>query len=388
MSLPPICEAMQRFQQLFDAAGEPIGALAPGRVNLIGEHTDYNEGFVLPMGIDLHVAVAFAPNFDRSIKVHSTAAAATHQIDIDVLSAPGGSDWSDYVASVAWVLADAGEALTGVDMVVSGNVPIGAGLASSAALEMAVARALCHVSEIDWEPRRMALLGQRGENVFVGVNCGIMDQFAAAASRAGSAMLLDCRSLEAVTVVIPDGATFVVMDTGVRRKLSDSEYNDRRASCERAVAVLAKHDNSVSFLRDVDRTQLAGREHLMDVVTYSRAKHVVEENQRPRELANRLWAGDLEAAGRVMNESHASLRDLYEVSSAELDAVTAAAREVPSCFGARMTGAGFGGCAVALVDSDQAGAFVAEVSRKYTASAGRQGSFHICAASPGASLIR
>jgi galactokinase len=377
---------MKRFRQLF-AASDPSGATAPGRVNLIGEHTDYNEGFVLPMGIDLHVAVAFAPNGDRSINVHSTADDATRRIDIDTLSAPGGAEWYDYVAAVAWALAEDGEEPAGVDMVVCGNVPIGAGLASSAALEMAVTRALCHASGIDWEPSRMALLGQRGENEFVGVSCGIMDQFAAAASRAGCAMLLDCRNLETAAVAIPDEATFVVMDTGVRRKLSHSEYNDRRASCERAVAVLAENDRSVLSLRDVNGAALAAREHLMDSTTYKRARHVVAENRRPAEMADHLRNGDLAGAGRVMNESHASLRDLYEVSSAELDAVTAAAREAPGCFGARMTGAGFGGCAVALVDSRSTREFVAEVRRGYSATSGMQGNFHVCAASAGASLI-
>jgi galactokinase len=356
-------------------------------VNLIGEHTDYNEGFVLPMALDLHVAAAFASRGDRLIRVHSVAFNETRNIDLTGLVAPGGTEWSDYVAAVAWALSDAGEELSGVDMVVSGNIPIGAGLASSAALEMAVARALSHASAIEWDPLRMAQLGKRGENVFVGVNCGIMDQFAAAASRAGCALLLDCRSLEAEPVEIPDGATFVVLDTGVRRALSDSAYNDRRASCERAVTAIRNRDRSVRSLRDVSPRLLKSMEHLLDPQSYRRAAHVVAEIRRPRELAGSLASRDLERAGRAIDESHFSLRDLYDVSSPELDAITEAARGSQGCFGARMTGAGFGGCAVGLVASDRVDAFVSEVEGRYRSGGGTLGRCYVCRPSAGANLV-
>jgi len=387
MTLNPTCAARERFHQVFDAEAPPRVARAPGRVNLIGEHTDYNEGFVLPMAIDLHVAAAFAPRSDRLIRVHSVAFNETRDMDLAELVAPGGTEWSDYVAAVAWALSNAGEDLSGVAMVVSGNIPIGAGLASSAALEMAVARALSHASGIEWDPLRMAQLGKRGENVFVGVNCGIMDQFAAAASRAGCALLLDCRSLQSDPVEIPDGATFVVLDTGVRRTLSDSAYNDRRASCETAVAAINSRDASIRSLRDVSPAVMDSMEPLMDEQSYKRATHVVAEIRRPRELAESLASRDLETAGRVMNESHFSLRDLYEVSCPELDAMTEAARGSPGCFGARMTGAGFGGCAVALVASDRVDAFTAEVVTRYADRTGELGRCYICTPSAGAGLV-
>ncbi|UCG89471.1 MAG: galactokinase [Gemmatimonadota bacterium] len=387
MLLTPIGEVRERFEQLFQSATVPRVARAPGRVNLIGEHTDYNEGFVMPMAIDLYVATAFAPRDDRLVRVHAVATNETRQIELDGLAAPGGTEWSDYVAAVAWALADAGEHLSGIDVVVSGNIPIGSGLSSSAALEMAVARALCHSSEIEWDPPRMAQLCQRAENIFVGVNCGIMDQFAAAASRAGCALLLDCRSLEAEPVAIPDGTVFVVLDTGVRRTLSQSAYNERRASCEAAVDVLRSGDPSIRALRDVRPAALESMEHLLDPESYRRAAHVVAEIRRPGELAESLAARDLERAGRVMNESHASLRDLYEVSSPELDAMTEAARGSAGCFGARMTGAGFGGCAVALVGSDRVDAFTAEVAAQYASRTGRPAQCHVCTPSAGADLV-
>lgn len=387
MSLIPVQEALERYRTVFPSAAEPRAALAPGRVNLIGEHTDYNDGFVMPMAIDLHVAVAFGPRGDRTVRAYSIGFNETREIDLAGLIAPGGSEWCDYVASVAWALIDSGEQIAGVDMVVTGNIPIGSGLSSSAALEMAVARALCHASGVAWDPPRMAQLGQRGENLFVGVKCGIMDQFAAAASRAGCALLLDCRSLEAEPVVIPDGATFVVLDTGVRRKLSQGEYNDRRASCENAAAILGERDRTIRSLRDVSPAILDSMEHLLDSKSYRRAAHVVAEIQRPLQMAECLAVRDLERAGRLMNESHFSLRDLYEVSSAELDAFTEAARASSGCFGARMTGAGFGGCAVALVASDRIADFESEVLERYTASSGRRGSCHSCTPSAGADLV-
>ncbi len=387
MCASPIIEARERFDRLFPSGAALSVARAPGRVNLIGEHTDYNEGFVMPMALDLHVAVAFAPRTDRIIRAHSVAVNETREMDLRGLAPPGGTGWLDYVAAVAWALADAGEGVSGADMVVSGNVPIGAGLSSSAALEMAVARALCHSSGIEWDPPRMAKIGRRAENVFVGVNCGIMDQFAAAASRAGCALLLDCRSLETEPIEIPDEVTFVVLDTGARRALSDSAYNDRRASCEKAVDVLQKRDRAIRSLRDVSPAFLESMEPLLDAQSYRRAAHVVAETRRPHVLAENLGAQDFDAAGRVMNESHFSLRDLYEVSSPELDAMTEAARGSPGCFGARMTGAGFGGCAVALVDSSRVDAFMTEVGAQYTSRTGRQGWCHICTPSAGADLV-
>ena len=381
----PSTRAKRRFTDLFGS--EPLVAVAPGRVNLVGEHTDYNDGYVLPMGIDLQVAVAFAPRPDGLLRAHSLTVEETRQVDPDALSAPGGSEWFDYVAAVAWALADAGEPVGGINMVIAGNIPIGAGLSSSAALEVSVARALCEVSDIEWDPPRMAQLCQRGENRYVGVNCRIMDQYAAAVARAGGALLIDCRTLSHEHVTIPSKACFVVLDTGVRRTLAGSQYNQRRANCERAVSLIAERDPRVAALRDVVPGQLAAVEQMMDGETYRMAQHVVEEMGRPKRLTEALNSGDLEAAGRVINESHASLRDLYEVSGPELDEITELARNTAGCYGARMTGAGFGGCAVALVETNMTDSFIGHMRQRYTAPGGGSGYFHPCVASDGARLL-
>jgi galactokinase len=362
--LPLAREAAAAFGKHY---GRPLAgvAVAPGRVNLIGDHTDYNDGFVLPMAIGLGVACAFSPRGDDRLCVHSSAHRETREATLRELLAPGGSSFFSYVAGVAWSLGAAGHALRGLDALIAGNLPIGAGLSSSAALELAAARAFAAASSLDWDPVAMAQLCRRAEDAYVGVSCGLMDQYTAAAARAGTALLLDCRSLEARPVSLPDRAAVVVMDTGSRRSLAGSAYNERRASCARAVSALAKLKPGLHALRDVDEGLLhAGRE-LMDHVTYSRAAHVVAENLRPVAMAQALERSDLVTAGRLMDASHASLRDLYAVSSPELDLITDLARSHPACFGARLTGAGFGGCAVALVRSSDAAEFVSKVGEAY-----------------------
>ncbi|UCD23145.1 MAG: galactokinase, partial [Gemmatimonadota bacterium] len=257
----------------------------------------------------------------------------------------------------------------------------------SAALEVAVARALCRVSGVAWDPTLMARLCQTGENRYVGVSCGIMDQYAAANACAGTALLLDCRSLSHVEVTIPADVSFVVLDTGVRRKLASSEYNRRRASCEEAVALIAARDPGVRALRDVAASDLLSMEQSMEYETYKRAQHVVEEIARPQQMAEALDGGDLAAAGRVMNESHFSLRDLYEVSSSALDEITELARNTEGCCGARMTGAGFGGCAIALVETSMVDSFVDHMRLSYRAPEGATGYFHASVPSDGARLV-
>jgi galactokinase len=358
------------FCNLFGAAGDLRVTAAPGRVNLIGEHTDYNDGWVLPMAIDRYVWAAFAARSDRKIRAHAVAFEETREFSLDELTARRGSEWSSYVAGMAWAIARSGHDLTGIDILIDGNVPLGSGLSSSAALEMATARALCVASEIPWDPKAMALLGQEAENEFVGVSCGIMDQFASAAAEERCALLLDCRSLEMEAVPFPAGADIVVMDTGSRRKLTSSAYNERRVSCETAVTILRKADPTIEALRDVDRSWLDSVRSHMDEVTYRRASHVIDEIQRPSAMSSALRMGHLELAGELMNESHASLCDLYEVSSFELDLMTELARQHPACFGARLTGAGFGGCAVALVATSGAEPFIREVQSAYRARVG------------------
>jgi galactokinase len=380
-------EAVDHFLDIFGGI-EPQVAVAPGRVNLIGDHTDYNEGFVLPMAIDRAAAVAFRPRPDALLRVHAVSCGETREADLRRLHPPGEGGFLAYVGGVAWALRESGLETPGIDIVLHGNVPIGAGLSSSAALELAVARALCAVRGTAWDAVAMAKLAQRAENEYVGMNCGLMDQLAAAVSAEGSALLLDCRSLDMRVVSIPAGATVVVMDTGARRALTASAYNERRASCQAATKALAALRPGLRALRDVDEGLLeAGRDRL-DATTWRRARHVVAENQRPFALAAAFAKGDLLAAGRLMNESHASLRDLYEVSSPELDLVTELARRHEGCLGARLTGAGFGGCAVALVRVDHAPRFIADMTAAYSRERpSLPGAFFACRPQAGARLL-
>ncbi len=375
-----------RFDERFGAAGRRV-AVAPGRVNLIGEHTDYNDGFVLPMAIGKAAVVAFRPRDDRELRAYSVAFAEEQRVSLDALRAPGGGGWFSYVAGVAWAFAEESLPTRGLDLVVNGDVPVGAGLSSSAALELATARALSEAASVPWDPVRMAKLGQKAENGYVGMNCGIMDQFASAACEEGKALLLDCRSLETRPVPVPARAAVVVMDTGARRALAGSAYNERRASCERVVAALARTRREVRALRDVSLSQLESARAALDATDYQRASHVVPENTRPVELANAFAKDDLALAGRLMNDSHASLRDLYAVSSEELDLITEIARRQPSCYGARMTGAGFGGCAVALVEASAVRDFSAAVVTAYKARLELPVALYACRPEAGARLL-
>jgi galactokinase len=375
----------EKFAQTF--GGEARVALGPGRVNLIGEHTDYNDGWVLPMAIERAAVVAFRPRPDGRFRVHATAYGETREVDLETLRPPGGSEWIAYMAGVAWALREAGHHLPGLDAVVDGDVPLGAGLSSSAALELATARAFAEAAGIAWDATAMARLGQRAENRYVGVNCGLMDQMSSAVSREGCALLLDCRTLESSAVPVPAEAAIVVMDTGARRSLAASAYNNRRAACEAAVALLAAEGRAVKALRDVDEATLAAAESRMDPVVFRRAQHVVAENHRPSRMAEAFARSDLAAAGRLMNESHASLRDLYEVSSPELNLVTGLARSHPDCFGARMTGAGFGGCAIALVAVARVDEFTRSVHSAYRAQVDLPSAFFACRPAGGARMV-
>ena len=376
-----------RFRDLFGASELPPVAAAPGRVNLIGEHTDYNDGWVLPMAIDRHVWAAFAPRQDRTLRAHSAIFVETREVHFDEIDSVRGTNWFAYIAGVVWAAVQVGHDVTGMDLVVDGDLPPGSGLSSSAALEMATARALCEISGIPWQPKEMARIGQRAENEFVGVNCGLMDQIASAAAESGCALLLDCRSLDIATVPFPDEARIVVMDTGAPRTLAGSAYNARRASCDRAVEILQQRNPGVEALRDVSREDLAAVRVQLDAETYARACHVVEENQRPGTLARALQEKDLAMAGRLMNDSHTSLRDLYEASSRELDLITDLARQHPACFGARLTGAGFGGSAIALVTAEDAETFTEEVYSAYVAQLDLPSKFFVCQPAGGAHLV-
>jgi galactokinase len=368
------------FQQRFGAAPF-IVVRAPGRVNLIGEHTDYNDGFVLPMAIDRAAWIALRPRTDRRMVVHSLDFDQSAAVDLTQMSNTGPG-WAEYLKGVAWALTDAGRQLEGWEGVTAGDVPIGAGLSSSAALELATARAFASVSQLDWNPAQMALLSQRAENKWVGVNCGIMDQMISAAGAAGHALLIDCRSLESQLVPLPAGTAVIVLDTATRRGLVDSAYNERRAQCEAAARFF-----NVKALRDVSVAQFESRAADLDEVTRRRARHVITENDRTLKAAEVMRAGDAAALGLLMNASHESLRDDFEVTNAALNTIVEIARQQPGCFGARMTGAGFGGCAVALVKAESARDFDLSVTAAYTKATGLTPNVYICYASDGASVV-
>jgi galactokinase len=291
-------------------------------------------------------------------------------------------DWSAYLQGVAWALAEAGHRLVGWVGAIASDIPVGAGLSSSAAIELATARAFEVTSGSGWEPTAIAKLCQRAENVWVGVASGLMDQLASARGRRGHAILLDCRSLDVEWVPIPDRASVVVMDTGTRRELQSSAYNDRRRECEAAA-----HALGVRSLRDISGDQISTLSTVAPPPVWRRARHIVTENARTLAAAEAMRAGDAGTVGRLMNESHASLRDDFEVSSEALDAIVEAARAAGGCFGARLTGAGFAGCAVALVDRTALGDFERAVSSAYARSTGRTCTVYVCQASDGASVL-
>lgn len=367
----------REFRSRFDEA-PPWVVRAPGRVNLIGEHTDYNDGFVLPMAIEREVWIALRPRADRRVKVQSLDFAEEACFGLDPVQR-GGPAWGEYPKATAWALEGAGLRLAGWEGLMSSDVPIGAGLSSSAAVELATARAFASVSGLAWDPAAMARLAQRGENGWVGVNCGIMDQMISASGRAGHAVLIDCRSLETRAVPLPANTVVVILDTATRRGLVDSAYNERRRQCEAAAAHFG-----VAALRDVGLPDFHRRRQGLDDVTLRRARHVVTENERTLAAAEAMRAGDAGTLGALMNASHASLRDDFEVSSAALDAMVDAAQAVPGCFGARMTGAGFGGCAVALVARAHADDFTRSVSAEYERRTGRTPLVYVTGAAAGA----
>lgn len=357
---------------------------APGRVNLIGEHTDYNDGFVLPMAINRAVYIAGMSNESNRVELFSLDYDATESFGIEEIAelTPNSSSWVEYIKGTMWALKSAGYPLSGWTGVVAGDVPIGAGLSSSAALELATARACECASEFLWDGTKMALLSQRAENQWIGVKCGIMDQMISAQGIKDHGLLLDCRSMHGRLVSLPPKISIVVLDTGTRRGLVDSIYNERRVQCEQAAS-----DMSVSSLRDVDLPELMAKENRIDSVIFRRAKHVVSENARTENAAVAMGLGNAEELGQLMNESHVSLRDDFEVSSLALDAMVECAQQQASCIGARMTGAGFGGCAVALVQTADAENFSSKTAEHYKRSTGNNPNVYVCKATNGAERL-
>lgn len=360
---------------------------APGRVNLIGEHTDYNDGFVLPVAIDRQVALAVRERKDQLVRVYSDQFKQESTLDLTRIIPDDDAPWSNYLRGVALVLESRGFRLCGLDGVLSGDVPTGAGLSSSAAVEVASAVTWRSLAGIQLSNVELALACQQAEREFVGVDCGIMDQFISTLGRAGHALLIDCRSLAYEQVAIPASVAVVVCDTRKRRGLVDSQYNERRRECEVGVGLLRKRLPKVRALRDVSMRQLEAFATDLPPVTLRRCRHVVSENERVLSMVKALRSGDLSEVGRQMARSHQSLRDDYEVSCAELDAMVEAAQSTSGTIGARMTGAGFGGCAVALVERAALGAWESAVLQKYLDSTGIQGEAYVCEAADGAGEI-
>ena len=371
----------QAFENYFHT--KPVFIVrAPGRVNLIGEHTDYNDGFVLPMAIDHAVWIALRPRDDSVVRIHSLDLKLAADLELDSFSK--GEGWVEYLKGVAHELQVAGYKLKGWEGLMAGDVPIGAGLSSSAAVELATARTFGCVSGFEWDAVKMAKIGQRAENHWVGVNCGIMDQMASAASRAGHALFLDCRSLEIQHIPMPADVAVVVMDTSTRRGLVDSAYNERRSQCEEAARYF-----SVKALRDVSVKEFEERRWKKEVneAVWRRARHIITENQRVLDAIKAMQAGEIRTVGKLFNESHASLRDDFEVTNEALNQIVESALEQEGCYGARMTGAGFGGCAVALVEKEKAQSFADAVSTAYRQRSGLEASVYVCQASEGASVV-
>ena len=355
---------------------------APGRVNLIGEHTDYNDGFVFPMAIDRATYIALRPRADKQVVALSLDMNERRAFALDDLPRPTESKWIDYLVGVAWALGERGYRLRGWEGVLSGDVPIGSGLSSSAALELATARAFYEVSGFEWDAAAMALACQAAENEWLGVKCGIMDQMISAAGVADRALLIDCRSLETASAPLPPSTVVVILDTNTRRGLVDSAYNERRAQCEAAARYFG-----VKALRDVPGELFAQREQELEPLMRARARHVITENERTLRARAAMQAGDARTLGQLMVASHISLRDDFEVSSPALDAIVACANAESACYGARMTGAGFGGCAVALAQAGGVERFVRRVGACYRAATGNEPIITVTGASRGAGTL-
>ena len=372
-------KVIQAFQDVYGVDPRWI-TRSPGRVNIIGEHTDYNDGFVLPMSINLETWVALRPREDSQIQIKSLDMDQGLIFDLEDFSNKNHG-WQEYIKGVAWALQEDGYELRGWEGVFAGDVPIGAGLSSSAALELALARGFALASNIEWNPVRFAQICQKAENRWVGVNSGIMDQLVSACGKENYALLIDCRSLETRLVPLPEKSRIVILDTTTRRGLVESEYNERRVQCE---ATACHFD--VPALRDLSLENLEDRLGILNETLYRRARHVISANQRVLDAEQAMQNGDAGTLGELMNDSHASLRDDYEVSRMELDQIVSIAQAQPGCYGARLTGAGFGGCAIALVAEDKVDMFRSKVTRQYRDKTGLESKVYVSSAVDGTSF--
>jgi len=360
---------------------------APGRVNLIGEHTDYNDGFVMPVALGFSTWAKISPLENRKLQIYSENFGEEVEVNLDERLAPRG-DWSDYPVGVAVELEKAGHRLRGARLEIRGEVPIGSGLSSSAAVEVATACALVAISDLQVDKRELARLCRRAENEFVGARVGIMDQFVSLFGEAHKALLLDCRSLEFRLLPLPDNVRLIICNTMVKHALASSAYNERREQCEAGVKHLAQFLPHVTALRDVTIEELEQHRAGLSEVVYRRCRHVITENARVLSAADALERSDLLAFGRLMRESHQSLRDDYEVSSEELDLMVELAQKVEGVYGARMTGGGFGGCTINLVAEEHAEVFQQTVASEYERVTKLKPEIYVCTAANGAEEVR
>ena len=375
--------------QLLEAFQARVGTAAniyraPGRVNLIGEHTDYNDGFVLPAAIEFYCWVAAAARKDGKVAIYSENFNETVEASLDSLTPLGKKHWANYPLGVAWVLRQAGKPLTGANLYIAGEVPLGAGLSSSAAIEVAVGLALVSVSGLAVDRAELAQLCQKAENEFVGARVGIMDQFVSCYGRASHALMLDCRSLEYELVKLPANVQLVMCNTMVKHELASGEYNARRAECEEGVRILRTALPEIRALRDVTLAQMEAHRQKFSPKVFARCRHVITENERVKSAVETLHKGDSKALGALLQDSHRSLRDDYEVSCKELDLMVEIAVAQPGLIGARMTGGGFGGCTINLVESAAVSSFKRNVAEEYSSKTGLTPEIYVSPASEGA----
>ena len=380
-----------KFRELYGDTPEFV-VRAPGRVNLIGEHTDYNEGFVFPAAIERDVMIAFTRRDDRQVRAYALNfhQSSTFPLDDVQMASEKNERWSNYLRAMAWVFAQENLPTTGMDCVILGNVPLGAGLSSSAAMLVAGGLAFAVAGGIEIDPVRLATMARQGENGFIGAKVGIMDQFISSLGQKDHALLIDTRALTYEAVPLPSsGVSIVIADTNKKRPEGNltTWYNERVDECAQAVAVFQKHLSDVRALRDVSVEDFKRYEAELPPLARKRARHVVTEDARTLESVTALKAGDIARFGALMNQSHDSLRDDYEVSCRELDALVNAARSIPGVYGARMTGAGFGGCTVSLVADDALEAFRRDVPPQYKAATGLDTTIYVTTAAQGAERL-
>ena len=369
-----------RFRQIFDCNPEIISA-APGRVNLIGDHTDYNQGFVLPAAIHMTTTIAVSRRIDREVQTFARGFTKTlDQFSLDNIETCSKETWPNYIRGTIKCLQDISKNFSGINILISGDIPQGAGLSSSASLELALLRAISELYQLNIEGIEAALIGQKAENTFVGCNCGIMDQLIVALGLQGNAMLLDCSDLSYKDIPIPEGSTILVVNSNVKRELVNSDYNTRRKQCESVAKML-----SISSLRDLDIENLYKAEELLSDELFRCARHVISENRRVIDAAKAMEDNNLKLLGQLMAESHTSLRNDYEVSTKELDfLVDIISTVIGGAGGVRMTGGGFGGCVVSIMPKEKIPSVISLVKTHYSKFSGIEADFYQCTAASGA----